>query len=91
MKDHEKITKCLRVLDKDQCISLGLAFGLEYPNLNKMNRYPEDVMAAWLRKEDNVCSKCSPTWSNLASALELISQKGIANEVRSKHCLPSCS
>ena len=85
MKDHEKVTKYLRVLDKDHCISLGLAFGLEYPNLNKMKHYPEDVVAAWLRKQDNVCIKCLPTWSNLASALEQISQNGIASEVRSKH------
>ena len=87
MKDHKKITNYLRILDKDHCISLGLAFGLEYPNLNKMKRYPEDVVAAWLRKQDNVCIECLPTWSNLASALEQIGQKGIANEVKSKHLL----
>ena len=38
---------------RPECISLGGAFGLAYPNLIQ---YPDDVVAAWLRKQDNQSS-----------------------------------
>lgn len=84
MEDHKEVTDYLRDLNEDHCISLGGALGLTYTNLNRMKRYPEDVVAAWLRKEDNVI-KHPPTWHNLVRALEKISQNGIAYEVRGKH------
>lgn len=85
MKDLKNVTTYLHDLSEHHCISLGEALGLNYPNLCRMNHYPQDVVAAWLRQEDDVYSTCLPTWRNLARALNKIDQNGIATKVRDEH------
>ena len=44
--------------------------------------YQEDVIAAWLRREDDVLQKTGvPTWRVLVTALEKIGQNGIASDI----------
>lgn len=85
MRDLNEIATYLRNLDTNHYVSLGGEFGLFHPKLNRMRHYPNDVVAAWLRREDDVSNKCRPTWRNLALALEHIGQNGIAEAVRKDH------
>lgn len=85
MRDLNGIITYLKTLDDDHCVSLGGEFGLHYPNLKRMQHNRSDIVAAWLRREDDVTNKCRPTWSNLAFALECIHQNGIAESVRKDH------
>ena len=48
-----------------------------------MHNFPEDLVAAWLNRQDAVLSRSGqPTWNVLLHALEAIGQKGIAQDVR---------
>ena len=82
MTDLDEVIAYLGDLNIDHCLSLGGAFGLRNPKIKRMRRYPDDVVEAWLRKEDNVLNKCPPTWRNLTAALEKIGQCGIADVVK---------
>ena len=75
----------LKDLSPQHIHELGLALGLQYPNLQKMNNIPHDMIAAWLRQEDMVPQN-PPTWQALASALESIGQTGTALLVKSSYC-----
>ena len=75
----------LKDLSPQHNYDLGLTLGLHYPNLQKMNKFPHDMIAAWLRQEDTVPQN-PPTWQTLASALESIGQTGIASQVKSELC-----
>ena len=48
----------------------------------------DDMVAAWLRREDSVDSRSPPTWRNLVKALrhERVKQTGIANTIENE-CL----
>ena len=85
MADLTEISAYLHDLDIGHCMSLGGAFGLYHPTLNRMRQYPEEVVAAWLRKQDSVSNRCPPTWRNLIRALERIGQNGIAETVKNDH------
>ena len=85
MRDLLEIITYLRDLESHQCVSLGVAFGILHPKLSKMTHFPDDVVAAWIRREDNVLNTCPPTWRNLARALEQINQNGIADKVKRDH------
>lgn len=85
MKDLPEIVTYLKDLESNQCVSLGVAFGILHPKLSKMTNFPNDVVAAWIRQEDNVLNRCPPTWRNLARALEQVSQNGIAETVKRDH------
>lgn len=76
---HFEVSKYINELDHDQIRTLGGALGLEFPKLSRMNTPLSDVVAAWLRREDNV--KEPPTWKNLVKALRSIGQNGIANRI----------
>ena len=71
---------------------LGEALGLLYPTLQKMSSFPDEMVAAWLNRQDNVLS-CSgePTWSTLEDALRKIGQTGLAEDVKTEKICHSIS
>ena len=69
---------------------LGLALGLGYPTLQKIERAQRDnvddcmmeMLAAWLQQQDNVSRKGVPSaWSVLRTALEEIGEHQLASEI----------
>ena len=73
-------------MEKNHIYNLGLVLGLTQPKLKAMKDYDtflDDVIAAWLRKEDNVKDKGEPSWTVLISALKhcRVSQTGIADDI----------
>ena len=49
----------------------------------KSDTYLDDVLAAWLKRQDNVDGVGLPTWPNLVKALRhpTVSQIGVANKI----------
>jgi len=90
--DLVEVTDYLLGLDQAAIHSLGLTLGLYYPHLNKMEtskRFRDDVIAAWLQKEDQVLKMGIPTWETLVRALRhpRVNQAGIANKIEAdKKC-----
>ena len=82
-------------MDEDHICTVGGALGLSYSKLRKMTKYPDDMVAAWLRREDFVMSMSGePTWRTLVKALRKVGQEGTARgieEAESKQCLPPWS
>ena len=63
-------------------MNLGGALGLSYPKMKKMEPLCEDMVAAWLNKEDNVSKKSGePSWESLKEALKKIGQTGLADTI----------
>ena len=55
---------------------------MSYSKLRKMTEYPDDMVAAWLRREDFVRSMSGePTWRTLVEALR---KEGTARNVEDK-------
>ena len=80
--DHFKVTSYLRKLDDRQIRYVGGALGLAYDNLDKMKNLPEEMVAAWLRREDFVMSMSGePTWRTLIQALRKVGQEGTARDI----------
>ena len=84
--DLAEVTDYLLDLQHDDIYNLGLTLGLYYPHLNKMEtskRFRDDVIAAWLQKEDQVLKMRIPTWETLVKALRhpRVNQTGLANKV----------
>ena len=53
-----------------------------------MSPLPEEMVAAWLSKEDNVLKRTGqPTWSSLADALKRTGQAGLAEKIITKRRL----
>ena len=58
--------------------SLGLSLGLRYPTLEAIDidyrgnvrRCRTEMLAAWLKQEDNVRRKGGPTWTQLRDAVK---------------------
>ena len=72
----------LKQLDNHQVCNVGGALGLAYVNLQKMKNFPEDMVAAWLRREDYVLTVSGePTWRSLVQALKTVGQGGIAKDI----------
>ena len=64
---------------------MGGALGLSYGKLRKMTKYPDDMVAAWLRREDFVMSMSGePTWRSLVEALRKVGQEGTARDIEEK-------
>ena len=85
-KDLLEITDYLLNMEKSHIYHLGLVLGLTQPKLKAMkdsDTFLDDVIAAWLRKEDNVKEKGEPSWTILISALKhhRVSQTGIADDI----------
>ena len=67
---------------------MGGALGLSYSKLRKMTKYPDDMVAAWLRREDFVMSMSGePTWRTLVEALRIVGQEGTARDIEEKERL----
>ena len=84
--DLAEVTDYLLDLQHDDIYNLGLTLGLYYPRLNKMEtskRFRDDVIAAWLQKEDQVLKMGIPTWETLVKALRhsRVKQTGLANKI----------
>ena len=72
-KDLLEITDYLLNMEKHHIYHLGLVLGLTQTKLKAMKEsdsFLNDVIAAWLRKEDNVKEKGEPSWTVLISALK---------------------
>ena len=83
MADHFEVTELLEDLDKKDVIKLGTALGLSYIKLKKMETFPEDMAAAWLRGDDDVNKKSGPpSWESLATALDRTRHTDIASKAR---------
>ena len=83
MKDHFDVTQYLSDLTTEKIWKLGGALGLYYPKLKKMKNPLEDMVEAWLNREDNVCNKSGPPhWKSLVKALKEIDCTGHAEKIR---------
>ena len=76
----------MRGLDEDQVYDLGLALGLAQQKVRWMrasDTFLDDVLAAWLRKEDDVDKKGTLSWSTLVNALRhpMLCQDGVASDI----------
>lgn len=87
--DHFAVTEFLLGLEKDHIYHLGLVLGLNQGRVKNMmdssTTFLDDVIAAWLRREDQVRET---TWVNLVKALRhpRLNQTGIADKiVAAKH------
>ena len=86
MKDHYDISHCLNDLDNQQLVQVGLALGMNYAKLKRMQGLPGDMVAAWLRREDDVLGVSGvPTWKALSEALKDVGQTGLAIKIQHKH------
>ena len=81
---HFKVVTYLHDLDRQQIRDLGGALGLTYSNLEKMSVFPADMVAAWLRREDNIVGE--PTWRSLVQALKRVGQGGVAYKIETERC-----
>ena len=83
IEDHFEVTEYLDELQTPQIIKLGEALGLYYPSLKKMQSPLEDMVEAWLRKDDSVLAKTGlPCWKSLMEALLKTKNTGIAEKIR---------
>ena len=85
MKHHFEITHRLRDLDNDQIVDVGTALGIKHPKLKRMRSLPGDMVAAWLRREDDVLDVGDPSWKVLSEVLKNCGQKGLAREIQRKY------
>ena len=84
--DQFEITTYLARLDKTTVYLLGQALGLNQWKVKQMRdseTFVDDVIAAWLRREDDVERMGRPTWRTLVRALRhpRIEQNGLANDI----------
>ena len=84
--DLVEVTDYLLGLQNIDIYHLGLTLGLNQPHLKEMKNsemFRDDVIAAWLKKEDQVLKRGIPTWKNLAKALRdpRMNQAGIATQI----------
>ena len=84
--DLVQVTDYLLDLQHLDIYNLGLTLGLHQPHLKEMKTsetFRDDVIAAWLKKEDQVLKRGIPTWKNLAKALRdpRMNQAGIATQI----------
>ena len=67
---------------------LGLALGLLYPTLESIKEDNDrnddckmEMLAAWLRQQDNVRQNGVPSWSALRVALRRVGEKELASRI----------
>ena len=82
MADHHDACQELKGLSQEELTNLGDELGLSYLRLKQLTPLPEEMVAAWLSKEDNVLKRTGqPTWRSLADALKRIGHAYIANKI----------
>jgi len=79
-----EITEYLMQMEKTHVYNLGLILGLSQHKVKAMkdtDTFLDDVITAWLRKEDQVIKRGEPSWTVLVSALKhrRVGQTGIAS------------
>ena len=84
--DLLEVTNYLLDFGKTDIHNLGLTLGLHYPHFTKMGgseTFIDDVIAAWLRKEDQVLKQGVPSWETLVKALRnrRVNQTGVAEKI----------
>ena len=84
--DLLEITDYLLNMEKSHIYNLGLVLGLTQTRVKAMkdsDTFLDDVIAAWLRREDYVKEKGEPSWTILISALKnpIVSQTRIADNI----------
>ena len=83
MKYHYQVCSYLKDMEDKHLIELGGALGLSYTKLTRMNHLPAEMIAAWLRAEDDVqVTSGPPSWDGLVKALRDIGQAGIASKFK---------
>ena len=80
------VTDYLLNLKQTDIYYLGLTLGLTHPHLKNMessNTFRENMIAAWLQKEDQVTKRGMPTWETLVKALRdcRVNQTGVADKI----------
>ena len=85
-EDFLEITEYLIAMEKTDVYNLGLVLGLsQHKVVTKMDSktFLDDVITAWLRKEDQVIKRGEPSWRVLVSALKhrRVGQTGIATKI----------
>ena len=55
ISDHSVVTSYLKDLGNAELMTLGGALGLDYPHLQRMAPLMSEMVAAWLRSEDQRC------------------------------------
>ena len=84
--DVLEVTNYLLDLTQTDIHNLGLTLGLDYHHLKHMassETFRDDMIAAWLQKEDQVTKKGIPTWETLVKALRdrRVNQTGVADKI----------
>ena len=86
-EDNLDVTDYLQQMERTHIYNLGLVLGLTQTKVKNMKEtsdtFLDDVIAAWLRKEDKVTEKGEPSWRVLVNALKdpRVGQTGIANNI----------
>ena len=80
------VTDYLLELEKTHIYHLGLVLGLKQTKVTTLkdsDTFLDNVIAAWLRKEDQVREKGEPSWTVLIKALRhrRLEQIGIADTI----------
>ena len=85
--DLVDVTEYLLDLGTTHIYNLGLTLGLNQPHVSNMRNSPtsfrDDVIAAWLQREDQVTRRGVPTWRTLVRALRdrRVNQIGVADKI----------
>ena len=75
----EVVTFLEDLTKREEVTRLGLKLGLSMRRLRRMRLFPEDMIEAWLRGDDEVDNPC---WESLAMALEEVGHIGIASSIK---------
>ena len=91
-EDLLDITDYLLPLERMHVYNLGLVLGISQHKTKAMinsDTFLDDVIAAWLRREDQVKKKGEPSWTVLVRALEhpRVGQCGISQKIRNEKAL----
>ena len=87
------VSEYLNLLNRDQIFQLGLVLGLSaVPTLDNMRytaTFLSDMLAAWLRGQDDVNKRGGHTWGALVKALrhQSVAQNEIADRIQREKCL----
>ena len=90
--DLDEVTNYLLDLGNTDIHNLGITLGLFHPHLKNMETsetFRDDMIAAWLQKEDQVTKKGVPTWKTLVKALRdrRVNQTGVADKIETEKCV----
>lgn len=82
--DLFEVTRLLKDMTRTEMTRLGVALGLSYVTLRRMNMFPEDIVTEWLRCKKDAVHKISdpPSWTSLAIALDKTGHSAIATKIR---------